>query len=280
MVLHRLQGLAVFRFRLSRHPQHAGLGGAVDIGIQHPHLGAFRRQRQRQVHGGGGFTDSTLAGSDRNDVLDVIDGLEGLLHRMGDDVPAHRHLGGSDAGHRLHLLLEKLFQLGLDSLGRETQFDLYLYPVSVDLDPLDRLGLDQVLFQIGLHITLDRLFDLLTRQLCHRCYSCTPGSPIAATENRLIVIGRAFYRIPAPFPNQNGRSFARRRAEGFWIPALRLNLPMKTQSTPRREGRRGSLGYNLLFPIQIILCVLCASAFFALSFDTDSNAPVAYPPTI
>ena len=65
-----------FRTLAGRHAEHLRLTRAIDVGVQQADLETFRRQCQRQIGGDGGLADATLAGSDRDNVLDTFHTLK------------------------------------------------------------------------------------------------------------------------------------------------------------------------------------------------------------
>ena len=69
VVLHRLDGLAVGTLGAAGDTHHHGLAGAVDVGIQDAHAGAFGGQGQRQVDGRGALAHAALARSHGNDAV-------------------------------------------------------------------------------------------------------------------------------------------------------------------------------------------------------------------
>ena len=172
VAVHRLQRLAVLRLRLAVHAEHARLAGAVDVRIQNADLGALGRQRQGQVHGGGGLADAALAGGHGDDVPDALDVLDALLRGMGGDLARHVDDGGLDAVHGLDQRLQLRGQVVAVAGGRKTQHDLHGRGVAVDGDLLDALGGYQVLFEVGIHVGRQFGFDLVFA--CSHFF--TPGS--------------------------------------------------------------------------------------------------------
>ncbi|CAG9197453.1 hypothetical protein BGLA2_1250004 [Burkholderia gladioli] len=95
----RVHGLVVGRVGAAVHAEHGRQRGAVDVGVEDAHRGAFLRQRQRQVDGGGALAHAALARGHRHDVLHVRQQLHAALHGVGDDVLADRHARGAHARH-------------------------------------------------------------------------------------------------------------------------------------------------------------------------------------
>ena len=62
---------AVKAFRLPACGKHRGLGGPVNVGVQHADLSAFGFKRKGEVCGNRGLTHTALAGTHGNDVFDV-----------------------------------------------------------------------------------------------------------------------------------------------------------------------------------------------------------------
>ena len=167
VAVHRLQGLAVDGLRLAGDAQHARLGGAVDVGVEDADLGPLSGQGQRQVDRGGGLAHAALAGGHGDDVLDVVDGLEGLLHRVGVDLPGHVHGHVGHAGHGGDLLLDARGDGADHALGGEADHHLDLDLPALDLDALDGASADQIALQVRLDVTLDGGFDVFFRGLGH-----------------------------------------------------------------------------------------------------------------
>ena len=57
--------------RLGANAHHERHVGTVDIGIEKPHLVAEARQRNREIHRYGGFSDAAFARSDGDQILDA-----------------------------------------------------------------------------------------------------------------------------------------------------------------------------------------------------------------
>ena len=126
-----------------------------------PTLAPSAERAKREVDGGGGFSDPALARGDGDDVLDIVDRLQGLLHRVGDHLGANVDLDHADAVHRLYLPGDGSLDGLRDALRREAEDDLDLDLIPLDVDALDALGAYQVTVKIGLDILLDRGFDTL-----------------------------------------------------------------------------------------------------------------------
>ena len=94
MAEERFHRLAVERDGLALDAQHRRLRGAVDVGVQDAHVGAFVREREREVRGDRRLADAALAGAHRDDVLDAAHHAEGPLDLVRDDVlrDVHRHV--------------------------------------------------------------------------------------------------------------------------------------------------------------------------------------------
>ena len=71
---------------MTLQPEHDGLTGSIDIGIQQADPRALRRPRDREVHGNGGLADPSLARGDRDNVGDAGKWGEAALHRMRGDL--------------------------------------------------------------------------------------------------------------------------------------------------------------------------------------------------
>ena len=69
MRLQRDDRLAIGRGGALRHPHHARLRGAIDIGIQQADPPPLPRQRHREVRRHGGFAHPALAGADGDDAV-------------------------------------------------------------------------------------------------------------------------------------------------------------------------------------------------------------------
>ena len=92
MGLNRLDQFPVRRRRALRHPHHARLAGAIDVGIQQPHPAALAGQRHGQVRGYGGFAHPTLARPHDDDIGNPGNWLRPALmrRRMLADLQAGR----------------------------------------------------------------------------------------------------------------------------------------------------------------------------------------------
>ena len=84
----RLHELAIAAFHVAAGAGHHGLAGAVNVSVQQAHLGAFCRQGQRQVDGGGAFAHTAFARGHGNDVFHARQRLHTALHAV-------RHHGGA-----------------------------------------------------------------------------------------------------------------------------------------------------------------------------------------
>ena len=80
-ILHGRQLLAVGAAGLAGDAEHARLGRAVDIGVEHADPLAARRQRQGEIGGRRGFAHPALARSDRDHMADA--GKLGLAAEAG-----------------------------------------------------------------------------------------------------------------------------------------------------------------------------------------------------
>ena len=101
IVFHGFHGFAVFAFGAAFNAHHHGLAGAVDIGIEQAHTGAFCGQRQRQIDSGGALAYAALARGNGHDVFHLRQQCHAALscmgHNFGSDIG--RHVG--DAWHLL-----------------------------------------------------------------------------------------------------------------------------------------------------------------------------------
>ena len=88
--LHRLERLAVVGLRAAGDAEHRRLRRPVDVGVEDADGGAFRRQREREVHRGGGLAHAALAARHGDDVLHAGHELHAALHRMRHDLRADR----------------------------------------------------------------------------------------------------------------------------------------------------------------------------------------------
>ena len=136
---------------------------AVDIGIENADAPPLGGQRQRQVDRGGRLAHPALAGRDGNDVLHIIDGLQRLLHRMSNDLPADLHVAGRHSVQRLYALPYRRSDGIYRPFRRKTQLDRYLDLVTIDGDVRDRLPRDQISLEMGLGIAFNGFLDLLSR---------------------------------------------------------------------------------------------------------------------
>ncbi len=143
--LHRLQRLAVARLGLVGDAQHLRLRRPVDVRIQQTHVGALGRQRQRQVHRGGGLAHSALAGGHGDDVLHLRHQLDAALHAVRDDLAIH--VGGNiaRARDRLQLVDDALANTIDLALGRIAQFNVDCYVGTIDLDIPCRTRTEEIL---------------------------------------------------------------------------------------------------------------------------------------
>jgi hypothetical protein len=147
--------LAVLGFGAAVDAQHGGLRGAVDVGVEHAHVGAFGGQRQRQIDGGGGLADTALAGGHGDDVLDAGDEFHALLYAVGHDFPGDIGCRAFHAGDGLDLVLDHGLDLAGDHPGRVGQHHIQSDLAAVHLDVLGRLGGDEVLLGVG----VDEFFE-------------------------------------------------------------------------------------------------------------------------
>src|SRR5207237_4230886 len=94
---HRLEALAVARLWPPGDAEHHRLRGAVDVRVKHAHRGAFRSEREGEIHRGSGFADAAFARSDGDDVLDARHQLHAALHGVRDDLRSYldQYRGGA-----------------------------------------------------------------------------------------------------------------------------------------------------------------------------------------
>src|SRR5262249_25292240 len=147
--LHRLDGLAVARFRAPAYAQHDRLGGTVNVGVEHADARAFRCQPERQVDRGRALAHAPLAPGDSHDVLDAGHELYAALHRVRDDLhlDVDAHPGGPGEGLQL---ARDLLADGLDlAFRRIAQQDLRRNTVAIDLDIARRFTRNEVFLRVG-----------------------------------------------------------------------------------------------------------------------------------
>ena len=124
MVDRRRDGLAIGAGRLALDAQHQRLAGAVDVGVEHAHAGAFGRQGQRQVDGGGALAHTAFARGHGDHVLDA--GQQGLAARgrVREDLGGPGHVHAGDAIHLLECGFDQGGVGGPLRAGGVTQRDL------------------------------------------------------------------------------------------------------------------------------------------------------------
>ena len=140
-------------------PEHPGLARAVDVGVEKPDLGALGREGEGEVDRDRRLPDAPLAGSDRDDVLDAVQKLDVLLHRVGDDLPLDGDRRRLDAGHRGELRLEGVAELRGITRGREAEHDAGAGPAPLEVDRLHRLP--ERCAEIGVHPPGEGALDVL-----------------------------------------------------------------------------------------------------------------------
>jgi hypothetical protein len=164
--LHRLEALAVARFRPAADAEHDRLRWAVNIGVENADARTLRRQPEREVDRGGALAHPALAGGDGDDVLDAGNQLDAALHGVRDDL--HLHIDGDTPHVRDRLqrpgdLLPDRLKL---ALPRVTQQDFHRDLVPIHLDAAHRLGGDIILAGIRVNQLLQGFLNLLLRD-CH-----------------------------------------------------------------------------------------------------------------
>src|SRR3569623_1207907 len=164
---HRLHRFAIAAFGPLLRTQHAGLAGAVNIGIENTDGRTFRRQRQREVDRGGGFTDAALAGRNRDDILDLLHGRRAALNRVRRDLPTEVDIGVTDTVDGFQPSLERVNPAFAHAGGRVAKHYLHRHATVVDDDIFDRLGGEPILLQIGINKPFQSHLNLQTRNLGH-----------------------------------------------------------------------------------------------------------------
>ncbi len=159
VAFHRLEALAILRFRPAGDAEHHGLRRPIDIRIEHADRGAFGAQGERQVHCGGGFADTAFARGDSDDVLDAGDELDAPLHGMRHDLRAHLDLDRGRAG-----VLEGLRHLAADrlmlALAGVAELDIERNLVAGHLDVARRACRHEVLAGVRVDKALQYRLDL------------------------------------------------------------------------------------------------------------------------
>jgi hypothetical protein len=143
---------------------HQRLAGAVDVGVEQAHAGAFGRERQRQVGGRGALAHAALARGHGDDVLDARQQLHATLRCVRDDLTAHAGGHATDARHGAHGGLGGLAQrreLGLRGV-RQHDVEAHLAGVA-HLHVLDQPGGHDVAAQVVVHHAGQGLQDLVLR---------------------------------------------------------------------------------------------------------------------
>jgi hypothetical protein len=157
VVLERLHRRAVIAHRTRIHAHHLRLAGAIDIGIEQADAGAFRGQRERQVHGGRALADAALAGGHGDDVLHVRHQRHALLHSVGDHLGAQVHRHVVDARHGLGGGDQRTAQRRHLALGGITQNHVEGDVAACHLEVLDGLGRHEILAGIRVDDVLQSL---------------------------------------------------------------------------------------------------------------------------
>ena len=159
--------LAVLRIGLARDAHHARNARAVDIGIEQADSCALGLQRQREIGRRRALADAALARSDREDVLDVRQGREVLLHlvrkeapRSVDDRLLYRRLRLQRSAH----LLRERIDPGLRRIA-EHEFDRDV--AVVDADAFDRAAGDEVLAAMRVDNRAEEFANALLRGMDH-----------------------------------------------------------------------------------------------------------------
>ncbi len=167
MTEQRFDVLAVGCFGLVGDAQHGRLRRTIDVGVEHANARAFGGQRQREVDGDGGLADAALAGSDRNDVLDVGDHLDATLHAVRNDLETDVDAGVADAVDAFERGLDLLLDGIQLALRRIAQQNIERDGIAVDLEVANgfgrevifvRIGVEQR-FQCGLHLNFRNSHD-------------------------------------------------------------------------------------------------------------------------
>src|SRR3569833_1630539 len=164
---HRLHRFAIAAFGPLLRTQHAGLAGAVNVGIVFTDGRTFCRLRQRVVDCGGGFTDAALAGRNRDDILDLLHGRRAPLTRVRRDLPSEVDIGVTDTVDGFQPTLERVNPAIAHAGGRVAKHYLHRHATVVDDDIFDRLGGEPILLQIGINKPFQSHLNLQTRNLGH-----------------------------------------------------------------------------------------------------------------
>src|SRR3989441_3957417 len=138
----------------------------VDVGVEDARPGTQLRQREGQIHGGGGLSDATFAGANRHDVLDTLDLLH-LRDRAGaGDLsvpldlclrrPGQRREGGVD------IVMDAVLQ---GAGGRGQHHTHHDGPGINQLDVLDHLELDHPAVKLRIFHRAERRKHNLFSQL-------------------------------------------------------------------------------------------------------------------
>jgi len=104
------------------------------------------------IHRRGGFSYPALAGGDGDDVLDLGQRLEALLHLMGNDFGIHLDRHRAHSRQRFDAPLQLSCQCFLIASGGKTQLHLHVHPVTGQANVLDGFGGKQIFLQIGIDI--------------------------------------------------------------------------------------------------------------------------------
>ena len=122
---------------------HQRLARTVDVCIQQAHLGALRGPGECQIGGGGGFSDTALAGGDRDHVFDVGQRFQRPLNGVRGNLRTEFQLELCAPQSRLEVRAQRRRQFRHIIGAGEPQYEFDCDNVAADRDRPDRLGFAQ-----------------------------------------------------------------------------------------------------------------------------------------
>ena len=160
IVFHGFHGFAVFAFGAAFNAHHHGLAGAVNVGIEQAHTGAFCGQRQRQIDGGSALAHAAFARSNSHDVFHLRQQGHAALgcmgHNFGGDIG--RYVG--DTGHLFGGCNEGIAQTRNLTLGGIAQLDIKGHVAAVHHQILECFGGHKIFARIGVNDGFEGFLEL------------------------------------------------------------------------------------------------------------------------